>query len=288
VAGANEIIIEAWNTVLFDKFCRFKPLLVEGLARHTKEALDRRGIAAASRVVDIGCAFGDSTRMIAERVGPAGAAVGIDCASRFIEEARKESAERGVANASYFVADAQSDDLRGPYDLAFSRFGTMFFASPGAAMRNIRKAIRPGGALAMVVWRRREENPWIHEAELCVRNILPVVSHEETDEVHCGPGPFSMAGADMVSSMLRSAGFDRIAFERFDVDICIGRGLDEAIEFAMALGPAGEIIRLAGDVGQLRKPEVIAALKDTLSRFDRGDGVFALSSAWFVTARNPA
>ena len=286
MAGTNEVIIEAWNTVLFDKFRRFKHLLVDGLARHTREALDRRRIAAGSRVVDIGCAFGDSTRMIAERIGRAGKAVGIDCASRFIEEAQEESRERGVGNVSYVVADAQSDDLRGPYDLAFSRFGTMFFTSPGAAMRNIRKAIRPGGELAMIVWRRREENPWVHEAERCVKNILPVVSHEETDEVHCGPGPFSMAGADMVSTMLASAGFDRIAFERFDADICIGRGLDEAIEFAMALGPAGEIMRLAGDVGQQRKPQVIAALRETLSRFDRGDGIWGPSSAWFVTARN--
>jgi len=285
--GANEVIIEAWNTVLFDKFFRFKHLLIDGLARHTKEALDRRGVAAGSRVVDVGCAFGDSTRMIAERVGPTGEAVGMDCASRFIEEARRESVERGSANTAYLVADAQSDDLRGAYDLAFSRFGTMFFTSPGAAMRKIRNAIRPGGELTMVVWRRREENPWIHEAELCVKKILPVVSHQETDEVHCGPGPFSMAGADMVSTMLASAGFDRIAFERFDVDICIGQGLREAIEFAMALGPAGEIVRLAGDVGQQRKPQVIAALRDTLSRFDRGDGVWGPSSAWFVTARNP-
>jgi ubiquinone/menaquinone biosynthesis C-methylase UbiE len=225
--------------------------------------------------------------MIAERVGAKGEAVGVDCASNFIEAAQNDSAERGIGNTSYFVADAQSDDLRGPYDFAFSRFGTMFFTSPGAALRNIRKAIRPGGELMMVVWRRREENPWVHEAELCVRKILPAVSHEDTDQVHCGPGPFSMAGADMVSTMLRGAGFERIAFERFDADICIGSGLDDAVEFAMALGPAGEIIRLAGDVGQQRKPEVLAALRDTLARFDRGDGVWGASSAWFVTARNP-
>jgi hypothetical protein len=96
-----------------------------------------------------------------------------------------------------------------------------------------------------------------------------------------------MAGADMVSAMLRGAGYDRIAFERFDADICIGRNLAEAIEFAMALGPAGEIIRLAGDVGQRRKPEVVAALNTTLSRYERDEGVWGPSSTWFVTARNP-
>src|SRR5262249_33280439 len=153
----------------------------------------------------------------------------------------------GVENATFFTADAQHEDLRGPYDHAFARFGTMFFESPGAAMRNIRGALKPGGTLTQIVWRRREENPWVHEAELRVRALVPVVSHEQTDQVHCGPGPFSMAGADTVSTMLRSAGFQRITFERFDTDICIGRNLADALEFATNLGPAGEIIRLAGE-----------------------------------------
>lgn len=281
----NAIVVEAWNTVLFEKFTRFKHLLIDGLSAHSDAALARHGHPAGARVLDIGCGFGDSTRQIARRVGPAGAAVGVDCAENFVREAAREAREAGIANASFFVADVQTDDLRGPYDFAFSRFGTMFFMAPGASMRNIRKSLRPGGELTMIVWRRREDNPWVHEAELRVREIVPVVAHEDTDQVHCGPGPFSMAGPDMVSAMLKGAGYDRIAFERFDADICIGRDLPEAIEFAMALGPAGEIIRLAGDAATARRDEVVAALDDALSPYRRDGGVFAPSSTWFVTAR---
>ena len=86
----------------------------------------------------------------------------------------------------------------------------------------------------------------------------------------------------------RSAGFCRIAFERFDTDISIGRTLDEAIDFAMALGPAGEIIRLAGEAGEARRGEVIAALRETFADHLRADGVRMPSSSWFVTARNGA
>ena len=287
MAGENDIVIEAWNTVLFDKFCRFKHLLIDGLSAHSNEVLGRRNYPEGARVLDVGCGFGDSTRLIAKRVGPAGAAVGVDCAVNFIGAAERESREAGIGNASFFVADVQMEDLRGPYDYAFSRFGTMFFMMPGAALRNIRKALKRGGDLTMIVWRRREENPWLHEAELRVRELVPVVAHEDTDEVHCGPGPFSMSGPDMVSTMLRSAGYDRIRFERFDADICIGRDLAEAIELAMALGPAGEIIRLAGEEGQKRKPQVVAALTESLSGYVRSDGVWAPSSTWFVRARNP-
>jgi SAM-dependent methyltransferase len=211
----------------------------------------------------------------------------MDCAANFIRDAEALARGEGVDNARFFVGDAQVDDLQGPYDHAFARFGTMFFEMPGAAMRNVRRALRPGGTFTQIVWRRREENPWLHEAELRVKQIVPVVSHEDTDQVHCGPGPFSMSGPDMVSLMLRSAGYERITFERYDCDICIGRDLDDAIEFAMALGPAGEVIRLAGEEGERLKPQVVAALKDTLAPFARGDGVWAPSSTWFITAANP-
>jgi ubiquinone/menaquinone biosynthesis C-methylase UbiE len=283
----NTIPIEAWNTVLFDKFSRFRTTLTAGLSGHSDELFRRLEYPAGARVLDIGCGFGDTTQRIAQQVGPQGAAVGVDCARNFIDAATRETQEARIGNASFLVADVQADDLRGPYDHAFSRFGTMFFNLPGAALRNIARALKPGGDLAMIVWRRREDNAWAHEPELLVKEMVPVVSHDETDQVHCGPGPFSMAGPDIVSDMLRAAGFDRIGFARYDSDVRIGETLDDAIEFAMALGPAGEIIRLAGDEGAKRKPDVVAALRTLFTPYRRKDGVWLGSSSWFVTARKP-
>ncbi|MFL6654045.1 MAG: class I SAM-dependent methyltransferase, partial [Sulfurifustis sp.] len=135
----NAIVVEAWNTVLFDKFVRFKHLLINGLAGHSDEVLSRRLFPEGSRVLDVGCGFGDSALKIAAAVGPEGEVVGVDCAENFIRAAEREAKSAGIRNASFFVADVQTDDLRGPYDHAFARFGTMFFNLPGAAMRNIRR-----------------------------------------------------------------------------------------------------------------------------------------------------
>jgi ubiquinone/menaquinone biosynthesis C-methylase UbiE len=288
-SGSDEsaVVIQAWNTVLFEKFLRFKHLVTKGLSGHSDELLGRRPFSEGARVLDVGCGFGDTTRAIAKMVGPEGEAVGVDCAENFIDAARKEAAEARLENASFFVADAQTGSLGGPYDQVFSRFGTMFFSLPGAALRNIRRSLSPGGRLTMIVWRRREDNRWLHEAELRVKEIVPVVSHEETQQVHCGPGPFSMAGPDLVSDLLTGAGFRHVTFERFDRDICIGADLSEAVDFAMTLGPAGEVLRLAGDEGTKRKDQVVAALTDTLRVFERKDGVWGPSSVWFVTAENP-
>jgi ubiquinone/menaquinone biosynthesis C-methylase UbiE len=286
MSNDNAVVIEAWNTVLFEKFTRFKHVLTTGLSIHSDEFLRRRPFPNGARILDVGCGFGDATIEIARAVGSDGAAIGVDCAENFIHAAETAAANAGVVNASFRVNDVQSDPLGGPYDQAFSRFGTMFFNLPGAALRNVRRALAPGGTLTMIVWRRREDNPWMHEAERRVKAIVPVVSHEDTNQVHCGPGPFSMAGPDLVSELLRSAGFHRVTFERFDADICIGRTRDEAVEFAMALGPAGEAIRLAGEEGLRRRDEVVAALHEVLAQFERPDGVWAASSVWFVTAVN--
>lgn len=284
---SNDVVVEAWNTVLFDKFVRFRHLLTTGLSGHSDACFRRRPPRAGSSLLDVGCGFGDTTVALARAVGPTGKAAGVDCAENFIAEARRIAELEKQANASYFVADVQTGALGGPYDASYARFGTMFFNLPGAAFRNVRRSLVPGGTFTMIVWRRREDNPWLHAAEECVRRIVPIVSHEETEQVHCGPGPFSMSSADMVSDLLLGAGFRDIVFERCDVEICIGRDVEEAIAFAMALGPAGEIMRLAGDEGRRHEPAVAAALKETLSSFQRPGGVWAPSSSWFVTATNP-
>jgi ubiquinone/menaquinone biosynthesis C-methylase UbiE len=279
----NAEAIEAWNGVLFDKFLRFRHIVSGGLGIVGDAALDRHPPARGARVLDIGCGFGDSTQQIAKLVGDKGEAVGVDAAARFIELAIKEAGQAGASNARFLVADVQFDDLGGPYDWAFSRFGTMFFINPVAALRNVRRSLKDGGTLTMTVWRKKDDNAWLHEAELAVQEIVPLPP--STDQATCGPGPFSMASADLVSAQLLAAGFGDVAFERFDTDIRIGDTVADAIDCAMALGPAGEIIRLAGDEGVKRRPQVIKALEKVLAPYTRADGVYGPASTWIVTAR---
>ena len=121
----NAIPIEAWNTVLFETFCRFRYVLSQGLSGHSDELFRRKPYPAGASVLDVGCGFGDTARQIAGQVRPVGQAVGVDCAENFIDVANREASQASIGNASFFVADAQCDDLRGPYDHAFSRFGTL-------------------------------------------------------------------------------------------------------------------------------------------------------------------
>jgi len=284
--GANAEAIQAWDGPLYDSFVKFRDVMTTGLGAHGDAALALVPPQPGQRVLDVGCGFGDTTQQIAALVGADGEAVGVDAASNFIETATAEAAEAGVENASFFVADVQTDPLGGPYDMAFSRMGTMFFLSPVAALRNVCQSLVPGGKLAMVVWRRREDNVWAYRAQEIVEGI--VQKPEEYDEPTCGPGPFSMAGADTTSDILVHSGFTDISLTRSDIDMMAGKTLDEAIDLVMSIGPAGEILRLQGDRAAHLLPKVDAALREGLAEFVREDGtLWAPASTWIATATAP-
>jgi len=280
VLPENEESQRAWDGVLFERFLAFRHLIV-ALAQHGLTAMQVSPPPVGARVIDIGCGFGDSAQQLAELVGPDGSVVGVDISPRFIELAQSEST---APNVRFDVMDVQAARFGETYDYAFSRFGTMFFANPVAALRNVRSALEPDGRLVIVVWRKREDNPWMYVAEQVVKPLVEIP--EETDEARCGPGPFSMAGADTVSTQMLIAGYRDVTFTRSDMPIRIGNDLDEAVEFNLAIGPAGEAVRLAGDEGAALRPKLAALLHEGLAQFDGPEGVYAGSSVWIVTARS--
>ena len=283
VAPANLESQEAWGGVLFDRWVAFRDVVTTAIAPFSETALAWRPPGAGARVLDIGCGLGDTTTRIAELVGPDGHVVGVDVGERFVEAARAEAAELGIDNVEYLYADVQVGDLGTGFDYAFSRFGTMFFAAPVPALRNIRSALVPGGELTMIVWRRKLDNDWLHRGELVVDKFLE--EPEETDEPRCGPGPFSMANADTVAEQLGYAGFDEITFRRHDIAYRMGDDLDAAVALVMAIGPAGELIRLAGDEADKLRPEIESALSEAYAELESPDGVYGQASVWIVGAR---
>jgi len=286
-AGANAEAITAWDGPLFERFVRFRHIVTSGLGAHGEKALELYPPKPGERVLDVGCGFGDTTQRLAKLVGPEGEAVGVDAAANFIEAARAEAAEAGVANARFAVADVETTSFEERFDRAFSRMGTMFFANPVWALRNVREALQPGGLLTMVVWRRRMDNEWLYRAQTIVEGIVP--RPEEYDEPTCGPGPFSMADADTTADVLLGSGFTDVSLHRCDIPILIGNDVDEAIELVMSLGPAGEILRLAGERAAHLHEQVDAALREGIAEFAQPDGTLvAPASTWIVAATAPA
>jgi SAM-dependent methyltransferase len=285
VAPENVEATEAWNGPLFDIWQDFQAIVVSNAKSHGDAALSDHRPEPGERVLDIGCGLGDSTMQLARLVGPEGHVHGVDVAERMIAGAREDAERAGVGNVSFEVVDVQAASFPDSYDYAFGRFGTMFFANPVAALRNVRQSLRPGGRLNMVVWRRKLDNEWMHRGEVIVQQFLD--RPDEYDEPTCGPGPFSMANADTVSDILRHAGFDDIQLKRQDLVLKTGESLERAVDLVMSIGPAGEVLRLWGERVDEIRPKVRAALLEGMADMARDDGVYADSSTWAVRAVAP-
>ena len=138
--------------------------------------------------------------------------------------------------------------------------------------------------MTMIVWRTIEDNPWLGLPKAIVAQFLPPPGETARS---CGPGPFSMADQQTVTRQLEIAGYDDIGFERIDAPLVVGDTLEDAVGFQLALGPAGEVYREAGDEAERRHDEIVEALSDELARHVTDEGVVLHSSSWKISARNP-
>lgn len=284
VAEPQNEFVDFWNEILVPKFVRFKHVLVDGLTHHSARVFPGLPVREGDRVVDVGCGFGDTAVQLAERVGSSGYVLGIDCCEAFLDYGRAEAKSKGLDNVEFLDADVQTYPFEPIHDFCFSRFGTQFFENPVAALRNMRTSLKPGGTMTMIVWRTIDDNPWLGLPKDVVLGYLPAPGD---DARSCGPGPFSMADQEMVTKQLEIAGYDSIEFERIDAPLQVGRNADDAVDFQIALGPAGEVYREAGEEAERRHDEIVAALKKELSRYETEEGVVMDSSSWKISARNP-
>ena len=130
------------------------------LRRHNGVLRRAVGVQLHDHVLDIGCGTGQTTREAA-RTAQAGSAFGVDVSAPAIERARELARAGGLRNVTFEHANAQVHRFPPErFDLAISRFGTMFFDDPVAAFANIRRALRPAGRLVMMVWQAHERNEW--------------------------------------------------------------------------------------------------------------------------------
>jgi len=137
-----------------------------------------------------------------------------------------------------------------------------------------------------IVWRKPADNPWLSMAKDVVLLSLPPPG---PDAQTCGPGPFSMSDEATVRAMMTAAGYADIEFRRVDAPVLIGADVADAIAFQLAIGPAGEVFREAGEEAEQKRAQIEAALADAIKRQTvSSEGIVMDSSSWVISAIRPA
>jgi SAM-dependent methyltransferase len=223
-------------------------------------------IAATERVLDIGCGTGQTTRDAA-RAAAAGSALGIDISAAMIARARELAAAEHLHNVRFEQGDAQVHPLPPQsFDVAISRFGTMFFADPIAAFRNIRAALDNNGRLVMMVWQSHESNEW--SVAIQQRPARPSAA-------------FSLADPSTVTAILDAAGFAPSTFVDVREPVYYGDSVAAAFDWVGRFQVTRELLQSLDVVAAERARE---RLRKTLARHFREQGVWFDSRAWIVTA----
>ena len=269
----------AWDGHEGDDWTEHEERYNASVRRHGLHLRDAAHISADDRVLDIGCGCGESTRDAA-RAAVSGTALGVDLSARMIARARERSQAEGLTNARFEQADAQVYTFEGQaFDLAVSRFGAMFFGDAVAAFKNIHRAIRSGGRLALLAWQELGKNEWLSalRGALAAGRILPPPPVG-------APGPFGLADPEAVRRILAEAGFVAVDFDEVNEPVYLGADADDAFGFVRGLGITRGLLEGLDDTTTAR---ALDALRTTLAAHDSGEGVLLDSRAWLITARRP-
>lgn len=281
VRGPNSEMIAFWNGDTGQRWAE-RAIHQETMLRpFGTAAIARADLDSGHRVLDIGCGTGDMTVDIARRVGPDGAATGIDVSQAMLEAARARPDLEEVVNARFLLADAHLHDFEpGTQDRLYSRFGVMFFKEPEAAFANLHTALAGHGRFAFAAWRSVADNPWVRVPARGAFTVIPRPAPPGPED----PGQFSFADRDRVHRILKAAGFVDIEIDPHDEVMTIGDGrLDAAVDRFTEFGPVARAIRDHGDPSVV--PAVRAAVAEALEPHLTPEGVKLDAGIWLITGR---
>ena len=186
------------------------------------------------------------------------------------------TAAEGLDNVRYELADAQVHRFApASFDVAISRFGTMFFSDPAAAFANIAAALRPEARLVLLVWQRHDDNEWARAIDAALGDAMQPPQPRAD--------PFSLGDAEATAGILEGAGFDEIEFADVHEPVLYGHDLDAALAFVVGFQDTRAALATLGDDEAARTVERLRTM--LAAHCSNEHGVILDSRSWLITAR---
>ncbi|ODV00877.1 MAG: methyltransferase type 11 [Rubrivivax sp. SCN 70-15] len=201
---------------------RWTPTLERWYGAATRQMLDLARVRPGQRILDIAAGAGEPAVSAAERVGPGGYVLATDLSEGIVELARQVARERGLEQIETRAMDGEKLDLPDAgFDAVLCRLGLMYMPHPVTALREWRRALKPGGRVAVAVFSTPDRNPWGAVPAAIIRRraqVPPPVAGQ--------PGPFGLGGPGVLEGLLRDAGFAEVEVRAVPVHHGAARAAD--------------------------------------------------------------
>jgi SAM-dependent methyltransferase len=273
--------VDAWNGESGRAWVEHVDHFDSMLAPFGDAVISRLELRAGDRVVDLGCGVGATTLSMASIVAPA-TVVGVDISVPMLEAGRVRARVTGCSNVEFRHHDIQDTPLgSASFEVAFSRFGVMFFPEPERAFAHVRDALVSGGRLGFVCFQGPFDNPMILQPVMAAAAHVEMLPPPGPTE----PSPFSLADPDRVHSLLQRAGFGDIVIEPGPASADLGPADDLEGTARRALEQNPGIAPGLAAASPANRQAALDAASEAMSRHVVEGRVVMAAATWIVSAR---
>ena len=249
-----------------DAWDRWGGFLGEWLGAATEAMLDMAGVGPGARVLDVAAGAGEQTVAAARRVGPYGRVLATDISPAILRHAKAQAGKAGLTNVETLELDGERHDTlpEGSFDAALSRVGLIYFPDQQRALAGIRRALRPGGRFAVVVYSTPEKNAFfsIPVGIISRRAKLPPPLPGQ-------PGPFSLGGEGVLAQTLERAGLRDVQVRRIDSPVRLPAAAD-CVRFERE--SFGALHQMMAAMSDAERADTWAEIERELTRFQGATG----------------
>lgn len=236
------------------------------LGAATEMMLEVANVQAGSRVLDVAAGTGESTLMAARRVGPMGYVLAADASTSMLnvaaEAARKEgltNVETRVMNAETLALDAES------FDAVICRMALMLFPNPAKALTEMRRVVKPGGKVAVIVFSALEKNPY-HGIVYGIVQRLGSIPPPAPGE----PWMYALGDPGALEDRYRRAGFSNASAHA----VPIQRRFPSAADAIRTIrNSAGDLSELMKRLNEAERERAWVEIEEQLRRFEGPSGL---------------
>jgi ubiquinone/menaquinone biosynthesis C-methylase UbiE len=249
---------EAWH--------RWGPTLATWLDPVTETMLDMAGVGSGNRVLDVAAGAGEQTLVTARRVGPSGYVLATDISGNILEFAAAEARAADLTNVETRVMDGENlDELEADsFDAVISRVGLIYFPDQQKALTGMRRALKPGGRIAAIVYSTAENNRFFSIPISIIRKraqLPPPLPGQ--------PGPFSLGSPGVLEAAYQRAGFRNIQTRVIPAPLRL-TSASECVRFERE--SFGALHQMMSGLSEVEREETWREIEQGLGQFESTEG----------------